>query len=216
MRAAFSVFCATILLFSVISCSDSETDVLSASATAVFDFEDSESHPKARLAVFFQLGNEAQRSESFTVSNEESGYSWIVSKPGIFTGMNKSYAYSINLSPPEGKEIPVGSYTVTYYDAAENSDEAKFSVNYNKGLLSATSENFREFLPNANENIAIYDDSGELLFMGKEKSSWKTNSGILKDYKLAFSKRLCYVTPGNTVICLMPTENLKETEKTEN
>ena len=202
----------SVFSFSLFSCSDSEADVVSASGTAVFDYKDKESAPNLRLAVFFQVANEAQRTDSFTVSNEESGYTWEVTNPGIFTGLNREYAYSINLNPPEGKEIPVGTYSVVYYDAAESKDEAKFSVNYKKELVSSTVENFMEFLQNPNENIAVYDGSGELLYMGKAKSTWTNNYDILRDYKLAETKRICYVTPGNTVICLMPEEKLKESE----
>ena len=211
------IFCLFLIfsIFSFFSCSDSEADVVSVSATAIFDYSEKESVPAQRLAVFFQLANQAQRTESFTVTNDNSGYAWIVSNPGIFTGMNKSYTYSVNLNPPEGKEIPTGIYTVEYYDAAENKDEAKFTVYYNKELLKSTTENFKDFLPNPNENIAIYDESGELLFMGRAKASWKSNADILRDFKLAESKRICYVTPGNTVICFMPEEKLKEISNEE-
>ena len=198
------------LFFSFFSCSDTEADVSSAFGTAVFDFKDNESAPELRLAVFLQLSSEAQRTDSFTVSNEESGYSWEVSNPGIFNGINREYAYSINLNPPHDGEIPQGSYSVTYYDAAEGKDEARFSVNYKKELVTSTAQTFLEFLQNPNENIAIYDSSGELLFMGKAKPAWKENGEILRDYKLAESKRICYVTPGNAVICLMPEEKLRE------
>ena len=126
--------------------------------------------------------------------------------------MNKNYAYSVNLNAPEGESIPTGSYSVIYSDAAGNQDESKFSVNYKKELLTSNVENFKDFIPNSNENIAIYDDTGELLYMGKAKSAWKTNNMILRDYKLAETKRICFVTPGNTVVCMMPPEKLKTEE----
>ena len=198
-----------IFLLSFFSCSETEADVVSASVSTVFDFADNESNPSVRLAVFLQVTNEVQRTESFTISNESSGYSWTVAKPGIFSGLNKNYAYSANLKAPEGAEIPIGLYSVTYKDAAGNQDEIKFSVHYNKDLLTAKSENCRELLPNANENVAVYDDSGELLYMGRAKKTWTTNAAILKDYKLADSKRICYVTGGNSVVCMMPLEKLK-------
>lgn len=196
--------------FSFFSCSDSEADVVSVSSTLVLDFNDNDSNPQVRLAVFFQLANEAQRSEHFVVTHEESGYSWTVSNPGIFSGLNKSYAYSANLSVSEGEDFPSGSYSVVYYDAAGNEDEAKFSVNYDKRILKSKVDTFSEFLSNSNQNIAVYDEDDELLFMGKAKSAWKSNAAILKDYKLAEIKRICYVTPGNTIVCMMPAEKLKE------
>lgn len=213
MRTVLFTLCLSFLAFSFFSCSDSEADVVSVQATAVFDFEANDKPPVSRLAVFLQVTNAIQRTDSFAVSHGESGYSWLVSKPGIFTGMNKSYAYSVNLKPPESEAIPTGAYSVTYYDAAGKEDSMNFAVNYDSGLLQATPENFRDYLPNAAENVAIYDEEGELLFMGKTKNSWKTPADIQKDYKLAFLKRTCYVTAGNSVICLMPGEVLKESEK---
>jgi len=209
MRLRF--FCILSLIFSLglFSCSESEADVVSVQGTTIFDFKDDEFNPTCRLAVFLQVTNEVQRTESFTVSNKYSGYSWNVAKPGIFTGMNKSYAYSVNLNAPEGESLPTGEYSVKYCDAAGNEDEVKFFVNYKKELLTSTTANFKEFLPNSIENIAIYDDAGELLFMGKAKNSWKTNDAILKDYRLAETKRICYVSSGNTIICMMPSEKLK-------
>ena len=205
----FLPFLVTILSLSFFSCSENEADVVSATASTVFDFSDNENPPAQRLAVFFQVSNEVQRTESFTVSHADSGYSWFVAKPGIFTGMNKNYAYSVNLNAPEGEEIPTGTYSVIYTDAAGNEDSINFAVNYKKELLSSTAEKCREYLTNPIENVAVYDDGGELLFMGKAKNSWKTNEAILKDYKLACTKRICYVTPGNSVICMMPEEKLK-------
>ena len=203
------IFLLPVLALSFFSCSDSEADVVSATASAVFDFYDAENPPSQRLAVFFQVSNEVQRTESFVVSHADSGYSWNVAKPGIFTGMNKSYAYSVNLNAPEGESIPNGLYSVIYQDAAGNEDTITFSVRYKEELAHAKAENCRELLGTATENIALYNDVGELLFMGKAKNSWKTNEAVLKDYKLASTKRLCYVSPGNSVICMMPAENLK-------
>ena len=208
MRSPF--FCAALLFsFSFFSCADSEPDVVTASGTAVFDFSDDEVSPSARLAVFVQVASDVQRADRFTISNADSGYSWAVAKPGVFTGLNKSYAYSLNLNAPEGESIPLGDYTVVYEDAAGSDDSIRFSVNYNKALLSATASSCKSLLSNATENVAVYDETGELLFMGKPKNAWKTNEAILKDYKLAATKRICYVTPGNAIICMMPAENLK-------
>lgn len=194
---------------SFFSCADNEADVVQASGTMIFDFKDNESLPDVRLAVFLQVTNDVQRTESFTISHEKSGYFWNVSNPGIFTGMNKKYAFSLNLTAPEGSEIPKGTYRVKYFDAAGKDDEISFSVNYDEKLLKSNAQNFRDTLTNSNENLALYDDSGELLFMGKAKNTWKSNDAILKDYRVAKTKRLCYVTPGNAVICMMPEEKLQ-------
>ena len=206
--------CALIFLFSLLlfSCAESVADVVSASSTTIFDFADSENPPEQRLAVFLQVTNEVQRTDSFKISHDKTGYVWNVIKPGIFTGQNKSYAFSLNLNAPECENIPEGEYTVTYFDAAGNEDSVKFTVTYKKELISSNSQNVKALLQGATENIAIYDDSGELLFMGKPKNTWASNEIILKDYKLAESKRLCYVTSGNTIICMLPAEKLKSGE----
>lgn len=200
----------SLFLLCFFSCAESDADITSASSAVIFDFSDNENPPSARLAVFLMLANEAQRTESFSVSHEDSGYTWFVAKPEIFSENKngKNYACSLNLVPPDGEDIPVGAYTVVYSDSAGNDDDAVFSVNYDEKLLSSTTANFKDFLGSLTENIAIYDDSDELLFMGKAKKAWTSNAAILKDYKLADTKRLCYVTAGNAIICLMPKEKL--------
>ena len=208
-RAILTLVSLFMLSFLCASCADSEADVISATSTVVFDYDSADASPSVRLAVFLQVTNAVQRTESFSVSHAQTGYSWNVTKPEIFTGLNKSYAFSLNLNAPEGETIPTGEYAVTYYDATGGDDEIKFSVNYKKELLSVTAEKCRDFITNPTENIAIYDETGELLFMGKAKNNWKNNEAILKDYKLASTKRTCYVSPGNAVICLLPEEKLK-------
>lgn len=199
------------LFFSLVffSCADNEADVVSATGTMIFDFKDEESSPESRLAVFLQVTNDVQRTDNFTISHEKSGYLWNIAKPGIFTGLNKKYAFSLNLTAPLGSKIPQGAYSVKYFDAAGKDDETVFSVNYDEKLLKSNAKDFKELLTNPQENVAVYDDSGELLFMGKAKNNWKTNADILKDYRIAWTKRICYVTPGNTIICMMPEEKLK-------
>ena len=212
-RAILTFLSFFVLPFLCASCADSEADVISATSTVVFDYDSADASPSVRLAVFLQVTNEVQRTDHFEVSNAASGYTWSVSNPGIFTGMNRSYAYSLNLNAPEGADIPKGDYSVTYYDAAGNEDSVRFSVNYDDALLSSTTETCKDYLKNPVENLAIYDDANELLFMGKEKRSWKNNAAILKDYRIAQTKRVCYVTPGNALICILPAESLKETEE---
>ncbi|MCR4823638.1 MAG: hypothetical protein K5873_12290 [Treponema sp.] len=211
MKKLICIFLAFFSFF-IFSCSDSEADVAIVTSSIIFDYYDNESLPSQRLAVFLQVTNDVQRTDSFTISHDKSGYSWNVVKPGIFRGMNKNYAYSANLSAPVGEYIPTGLYSVVYFDAAGSEDSVTFSVNYKEELKSSKASDCQQILGNSIENIAIYDDAEELLFMGKAKSNWKTNANILKDYKLASTKRICYVNPGNTVICMMPAENLREEE----
>ena len=199
-------------LFSLFSCSDSQADVVFATANTVFDYKDADSNPSVRLAVFFQLNNEVQRTESFEVYNQESGYSWNVNHPGVFSSLNKNYAYALSLNAPEGESLPRGNYSVKYFDAAGNEDSTDFTVNYKKELLTSTAATCREILGQSTENLAIYDDKEQLLFMGSAKNSWKDNAAILKDYKSACWKRQCFIASSTSVICMMPMEALQESE----
>lgn len=198
------------LFFLFFSCADGASGALSATGTVVFDFKDAESAPVQRLAVFVQLDGDVRRCGGLTVSNAGSGLSWAVSKPEIFTGQNRGYACSLNLGAPYDEPIPDGKYAVMYTDASGDEDIVDFSVAYDKALLSSTSGTCRDFVPEASENVAIYDGAGVLLFMGRPRASWGTSEDVLRDYKLAQTKRVCYLGSENTVICLMPPESLRD------
>lgn len=208
MRLKSAFFLLSLFSLAFFSCAQSDSPVSSAFGTVIFDYKDSDSSPSLRLAVFLEINGEAQRAESFCVRNDEQKCSWNVRKPVIFASGSKNYVCSLFLSQAQNVGIIGGNYQVSYYDAAGNVSSADFFVEYDSSLLSSTAKDFRKSLPDSKEKVALYGEDKELLYMGDFKGTWKDDEAILRDYKLAQSKRICYVTPNNSVICMMPEEKL--------
>lgn len=191
------------------SCAVDDAEIATASASIVLDYKDDENPPDVRLAFFIQTKSAVQRSESFSAENLNSGYFWNVRSPEMFESGNRQYVFSTELKAPEGDKIPKGSYKIVYNDAAGSDSEFTLQVNYNDALLEKKSSEIQNFIQGKIENIAIYDEMNELIYFGKRKNSWTSNRAIQNEYKVASSSRVCFSTPSNSVICLMPEESLK-------
>ena len=60
--------------------------------------------------------------------------------------------------------------------------------------------------------IDVYSNEGDLVYFGKPREKWKTDSDIILDFKNAVSKRVCYsFDKGAAVMCFMPPVDLGNT-----
>ncbi len=205
-------------LFLFFSCSDDNAAINSVSSSIVCDFSDADSSGELYLAVFVQCQSSPQRADRIILKKLQSDYVWEVSSPLIFSGNSKNYVCCTKIKAPEGEYIKNGEYELTYIDAAGNEDTASFYVNYSENLIFATAEDVRDVIGNhIDETVALYDNNNNLLYYGKPKNNWKQNSRILNDYRDAVSKRVFYTTALNSIVCMMPVENLKDSQsvKTE-
>ena len=189
---------------SLFSCAMEEAEVSAASGSLILDYENEESFPDSRLAVFIQPKNSVQRTDSFSAENISSGYVWNVSFPSLFETDTRQFAYCANLKAPDGESIPKGGYKIIYNDAAGASAEFSFEIEYDDSLLEKKSSEVAALISEKIENLAVYDENDELIYFGKRKSGWTSNAAILSEYKIASYTRVCYSTSSNSVICFMP------------
>ena len=198
------------------SCANSDPDIVSVTGTVVFDFADEESAPATRLAFFMQTSSDVQRADSIEAVHRETGMRWQVAEPRLISGADKKWAGYTNLQPAFGGEILTGGYDCFYCDAAGNEVNSRFSVSYPAALLTATASTAQDCMTGTvTEYIALYSESGDLMFFAKRRNSWRSNTDIASDYRNAFTMRRCLVGTNNGVICLLPREWLKEQPKPE-
>ncbi len=199
-----------ISVFFLASCSESVSSIVSVSATAVFDFENDSDLPSQRLCVFLRVSNEIQRVDKIIVRCEEEKLSWTVEKPAFFSSGDMQFAFCNNLQPPRDKNIPEGRYEITYVDAAGNEDTSYFTIKYNSDIIAPNPDEkvLMKKLGGYVSSFGIYDSDGELLYLGKKKSSWNDVDGILKDYRIADFTRNMYSSADYTVLCILPSEKL--------
>lgn len=207
-----------ILIFTLcvlFSCADASPELILASGSMVFDYEENDSLPDTRLAVFVQMESEVQRAETLVMESRSSGYCWRVTSPKLFRNGDKKWACYTNLQPPAKAKIPDGVYDFRYIDAAGEEAASSFIINYPEQLLTTKAENVRDVLKSVTENIALYDKNNVLIFFGKSRNNWVSNASILRDFNAAVTKRRCLSANNNRVICLLPEESLLEKKKAE-
>lgn len=183
------------------ACSDDALDLARINSSLVLDFADSESLPSQRLSVWAEVSSNVRRVESILVQNGE--YSWRIDEPLLISEGQRQWAGYMRLepSPLENSFVP-GSYSVKITDAAGNTADGSFRLSYDMELSEKNAAFASEKLSAAVSRVAVYSESGDLLYFAKGEPSWYTDSDIFRAYKDAdFFRR---VISGGGVVCLLP------------
>lgn len=193
------------ILFSVLvfaSCTEDSIAIVSSDAKIVFDFED-EGNPVQRLSVFVKPSSNVRRIESIDVkfSDGKEMYSWKIENPILFQSGKESWAGYPHLEASANlKKFPKGSYDFECVDAAGNSEQGIFFVDYDENLLGGfSSENFSG--EKWSEQVALYSGIGELLVLSKNEKKYGDEK-FFQDIK--DSNFLRHIYQARNVICLGP------------
>jgi len=210
-----SIFSITIFLslFSVLffSCSENLPEVHSVDYSLIFEYENETSLPKARLSVFVETLSEVRRAEELVLISEEADYYWETEDIVMLDTPKKKWAGHTNFVLPAPEQMPTGRYTVTFIDAAGEEVEAGLNLSYDKKLYSLKANQVDEYMSNHGnlKKVAIYDELNTLIYYGEETSELKDNNRIRNQYRSAAYKNIIWCRYDNTVICILPKENLK-------
>ena len=193
------------ILFSVLvfaSCTEDSIAIVSSDAKIVFDFED-EGNPVQRLSVFVKPSSNVRRIESIDVkfSDGKEMYSWKIENPILFQSGKESWAGYPHLEASANlKKFPKGNYDFECVDAAGNSEQGIFFVDYDENLLGEfSSENFSG--EKWSEQVALYSGIGELLVLSKNEKKYGDEK-FFQDIK--DSNFLRHIYQARNVICLGP------------
>ena len=209
MRIFSSLVAGTVFLFALISCSDSESRISGLVTAMVLDYSDWDSSPKPRLSVFAETTLDERAVHQIRAVHNQSGLEWQCNNPRIISNnKNSTWAGYSNFVPASGSTIPQGSYTLYYEDMAGDECQSTFSVSYPVELLETSATDFRNMSIDREENIALYDADGLLLYYGERKESWISNYDIKADYGVAEKLRICYRLYSGHTVCMMPVESL--------
>ena len=183
--------------------------IVSTESSVVFDY--AENPPDMRLSVFVNPESDVRLVSKIKIVNKDSGLEWNCDELVKFEDKNKnSWAGCANIVAAFGMKIPAGEYILTCFDRAGDEDEISFFVDYPENILSLKAEDFPGGFDYSEKKSAVYTKDGFLLYYGKEKQEWKNRNSVLVDYKDAGFIRTCYNLKNDSVICLMPPENLEQ------
>ena len=208
-----SIFQFLLLLFVsffLISCENSEPEILSVTSSVVFDFKDDSSFAVPRLSVFVETGSDARRVDFISVTCKKNNYTWIDTSPELISSNSTQWAGSSNLALANNDAIPFGLYDLKYSDAEGREVQTVFSVFDTEMYKNVLSTKIKTLLTeDYNEKIAIYDSSDILLYYGEKNSSWKTDEDVFSLNSKAAYYRTCYEIFSGGVIFLLPPVNKK-------
>ena len=205
-KIALFLFIFSVLFF---SCSQDSAQIASAESSVIFDY--SQNPPDMRLSVFVNSESDVRLASKIKIVNKNSGLEWNCDELVKFEDKNKnSWTGCANIVAAFGMKIPAGEYVLTYFDMAGDEDEILFSIDYPENVLTLKSEDFPDGFDYSEKKSAIYTKDGVQLYYGEEKKEWENRNTVRVEYKDAGFIRTCYTLKNDSVICLMPPENLEQ------
>ena len=205
-KTSLFVFIFSVLFF---SCSQDSAQIASAESSVIFDY--SQNPPDMRLSVFVNSESDVRLASKIKIVNKNSGLEWNCDELVKFEDKNKnSWTGCANIVAAFGMKIPAGEYVLTYFDMAGDEDEILFSIDYPEIVFILIFVFFPDGVDDSEKKSAIYTKDGVLLYYGEEKKEWENRNTVLVDYKDAGFIRTCYTLKNDSVICLMPPENLEQ------
>ena len=195
------------------SCSNTVPDLLSSHSSVIFDYQDEESPPLVRFAVFTEARSDVRRVSSIRIVSHVNNYEWTIDNVQIISSNGRQWAGYVNFVCPSGELIPVGEYTFFYTDAKGESAQSPFYIAYPVALAHAKARDVQMILgPDATESIAVYDSDGVLMYCDARKENWKDSAIVWDEIKTASRIRTCFSIANNTVICFMPVQERQSEE----
>lgn len=192
------------------SCSNEMPSADYVKASVIVEYADENSLPEGRFSVFAGLSSDSRYARSISVVHEESGLEWNCIEPFLFTSNDsRKWIGCTRFSLPEGFAVPEGNYTLVYEDKGENESKLFFDLSPSDEYMSYKAGEYPKVLKNYSKRITLYSNSGELLYYGERKSSWKKNQDIFVDYSNACMSRDCYLVEGGRVLIILPPVDLE-------
>ena len=197
-------------VFFMASCTQVVPEVKYSSLSVVFDYKDEKTLPSARLCVFVETVSDARRYESINVKCVQNGFTWDVNDVFKIKSYDRMYAGNTTLLVPEGEKIPTGLYDIVFYNADLEKVETHSTLNYDSEFYESKSGDVPEMMRKrgGRKNIAIYDKEGKMLYYGERTDKLDDTRKIWNKYRNAASFNEVWKLPNNSVICVMPLEQV--------
>lgn len=207
----FFSFFAVIIFF---GCSNSPPKIDNVNTTVVFEFDDFENLPSSRLCVFVSPFENVRRVEKFSVLFLENDYEWETNDILQFQTSSKYYAGYTNFVMPKGEKFPNTEIQILYTESDEDEASCVGKLEYDSKFYECNLEEALKIIKSENylEKISIYNENSTLIYFGDYVNELKSNENLLKKYKNANFMRKIWCSQDNSVICILPIEELIKKE----
>ncbi len=198
------IFAAVMALF--ISCSQNTPELTTTDYSVIFDYENAEALPEARLSIFAASASDVRRYERIRINSLETGFCWEVDNLTRLENEDLQWAGYTNLVAPENEKLPTGLYEITYFNADEKECTVNLEVNYDIGIYDVLLTGLADYMAEKKgiEKIAVYDKAHILIYYGDRTEELKTTRDIWNKYRDAEYYQVIWYSIDGTVICIEP------------
>ena len=188
------------------SCSQNTPELTTSDYSVIFDYENEDLPPEARLSIFAASASDVRRYERIRITSVETGLCWEVDNLTRLESEDIQWAGCTNLVAPENEQLPSGQYEITYFNADEKECTVKLDVHYDLALYDVLLSGLADYMAEKRgiEKIAVYDKQHIMIYFGDRTEEFKTTRDIWNRYKEAeYSQVIWYSTDGS-VLCVEP------------
>ena len=194
----------------ITACSNNAPQIQNARFSVVFDYENTEDLPTARLSVFVETTSNPRRFDTVIVTCDKNEYVWEANDLVFAEDETNTYCGITNLVMPSDEKIPSGEYTITFRQSDEEQMEIKRTLSYDKELYVTKAGNVQNVMRKyyGTKMLTIYDENKTVLYYGPRSAELNDARGIWNNYRDAVEFQESWVNQNGTVICNMPLEKV--------
>lgn len=199
------------------SCSQNTPELSATDYSVIFDYENEESLPSARLCIFASSASDVRRYEKIKIKSLETGYCWEADNLVRLESDDVQWAGYTNLAAPENEELPTGQYEITYQNADEKECTVTLDVRYDVELYEVLLSGLADYMAEKKgiEKIAVYDKEHILIYFGDRTEEFKTTRDIWNRYREAEYYQVIWYLRNGTIICIEPEKAVTPEESVE-
>ena len=192
------------------SCSNNAPQVQNARFSVVFDYDNYEELPQARLSIFVEATSNPRRFDTIKVTCNQNEYVWEAKDLVFAADETNTYCGITNLVMPVNQKIPSGEYTIIFHQSDEEEKEIKRTLTYDKSLYEAKANDVSSIMRKyyGNRMLTVFDEEKKVLYYGPRSSELNDARGIWNVYPQAAEFQESWVNQNGTVICNLPVEKV--------
>ena len=196
----------SILALLLISCSQNTPELTTTDYSVIFDYENNDLPPEARLSIFAASASDVRRYERIRITSLDTELCWEVDNLTRLENEDIQWAGCTNLVAPENEKLPTGQYEITYLNADEKECTVNLEINYDIGIYDVLLSGLADYMAEKKgiEKIAVYDKAHILIYYGDRTEELKTTRDIWNKYREAEYYQVIWYSVDGTVICIEP------------
>lgn len=189
-----------------ISCSQATADIKTGEMSVIFEYQDEESLPSARLCLFIESESDTRRSEELLLSSPKEGFEWSSRDLIHIKSGDRSWSGYTNFVMQRDQHFPCDSYSLVLRNADENQALQKLDFSYDEDFYEIKACQAEEKMKEAeaDKKIAIYDEKGILLYYDIQTDNLNSVRKMWNMFSNASYYNIVWQAKDKTVLCIMP------------